>query len=299
MTDRNEGNSNQRPTDREASRLGRERTAEDIPKQASKSRFKTEPGNVTSYTPSAVYQTGIPQRPKIVHDNGFLSLGSRSPTPSDYLKLAKWKAMLEGGEALRSDLVDALAAYRHFLTANGAQRDFSYDRYVASDQSGKITLKNAILDIQTGVIDFYNKNKNVKTFMLTGSAISCGSSANFPYPATENWQKAIGGHSIWLNGTVTIQGGASVKPRFELVMTLNAEDRYNFNPGQQDIVTGIPDSDNGIFEMTGLAHQYDQFSRIKRVLVWFGTDLGVVSSAAQKNGRDRQPSENRRIRNRV
>lgn len=178
MTDRNEGNPNQRLTDREASRVGRERNAEDIPKQASKSRFANEPGNVTTYSPSATYQTGIPLRPKIVHDNGFLSLGRRSPTAQDYLKLAKWKAMLEGGEALRSDLVDALAAYRHFLTGNGAQRDFSYERYVANDQSGKTTLRNSILDIQTAVIDFYNSNKNMKTFMLTGSAISCGSSSN-------------------------------------------------------------------------------------------------------------------------
>ena len=161
------------------------------------------------------------------------------------------------------------------------------------------TLKNAILDIQTGVIDLYNANKTLKNFMLTGSAISCGTSTNFPYPATENWQKAIGGHSIWLSGNVTIYGGVNSKPRFELSMTLNAEDRYNFNPGAQDIVTGIPDADNGIFEMTGLAHQYDQLSRIKRVVVWVGTDMGVISATTQNSGRERQPSDNRRLRNRI
>ncbi len=288
------------PADREASRIGRSRSAEEIPKQASTSRFSNEPGNVSSYSSTASYQISPPQRPKITHDNGFLSLGKRFATTEDYLKLAKWKAMLEAGEAFRSDLTDALAAYRHFLIGKGVQRNFNYERYIENDQSGKTTLKNAILDIQCGVIACYQNNKNLKNFMVRGSAISCGSSANFPYPATENWQKAIGGHTIWLSGSAVVVGGQVSKPRFELSLTLHAEDRYNFNPGQQDITTGIPDSDNGIFEMTGLANQYDQFSTLKRVVVWLGTDPGVLSSnSPQGSDRNRQDSENRRLRNRI
>ncbi len=76
--------------------------------QPSKSRFSNEPGNFKTYTPSGNYQIGAAQRPNITHDNGFLSLGRRAPSAVDYLKLAKWKSMLEAGEALRTDLVDAL-----------------------------------------------------------------------------------------------------------------------------------------------------------------------------------------------
>lgn len=299
MGERNQGNPNQSRFDQEASRVGVRRAEEDIPKQAAKSRFSDEPGNVTFYNPAATYQLGIPQRPSIQHDNGFLTLGSRAATAADHVKLAYWRAKLEGAEALRPDLVDALAAYRHFLTGKGATREFSYERYVANDQSGQTTLKNAILDIQAGAISLFNANKKLPLFMLTGSAIGCGSSALFPYPATENWQKAIGGHSIWLSGNVEVENATSAKPKFTLSMTLHAEDRYNFNPGQNDIVTGVPDSDNGIFEMTGLAHQYDNTSTLKRVLVWIGSDLGLLSANKTQVSRERQPTDNRRLRNRI
>jgi len=156
------------------------------------------------------------------------------------------------------------------------------------------------MDIQSGVIDLHSSKPSLKAFSLTGGAISCGSSSEFPYPATENWQKAIGGHTIWLSGNVIVHEGTPLsKPKFELSMTLHAEDRYNFNPGQHDIATGIPDSDNGIFEMTGLAHQFEQFSILKRVIVWYGTQLGIASSKDKSWGRERQNSENRRVRNRL
>lgn len=301
MTDRNVGNPNARAYEREEGRIGRERTPADIPKQTSKTRFTDEPGNVGSHTPAATYSAGVAQRPKsIKHDDGFLSLGKRAPKPEDYAKLAKWKLMLEGGEALRPDLVDALAAYRHFLQGNGQSRIFSYDRYVMNDEAGKITLHNAILDIQQGAIEYWKNNGKPNSYMITGTEIQCSAgSVEFPYPHTENWQKAIGAHVIWISGTVTVTMPATAIPRFKLIMTLHAEDRYNFNPGQADIVTGIPDSDNGIFEMTGLGHQYDHFSTLVRVITWEGTSLGVISASGTKISRDRQPQDNRRLRNRI
>jgi len=305
MADRNKGNPNLRTSDREESRTGRERTPENIPKQASKTRFREQASNVTSYVQTATYAQGVAKRPSsIKHDNGFLTLGKSAPTSDDYLKLAKWKAMLEGAEAIRPDLTDALAAYRHFLEGNGQARIFLYDRYIMNDNSGKLTLRNAILDIQQGAVDLWHNNKKPTTFELTGSVISCGSSPQFPYPDTENWQKAIGGHLIWLSGKVTVTGGKHTPPNFKMVMTLHAEDRYNFNPflivyGQQDIATGIPDSDNGRFEITGLGHQYDHFSTTVRVITWRGAAPGVTSSDNPNTDRKRQPDNNRRLRNRI
>jgi hypothetical protein len=155
-------------------------------------------------------------------------------------------------------------------------------------------------------------NTSLKKFDVTGPAIPSGNSnykkypyiaRHFPYPATENWQKAIGGHTIWLSGkAVVLQTNTSSDPTFKVVMTLHAEDRYNFNPGQQDIATGIPDSDNGRFAMTGLAHQYDHFSTLVRHLEWQGTSLGLATSAKPNTvrmRRARQPRDNRYPQNRI
>lgn len=83
-----------------------------------------------------------------------------------------------------------------------------------------------------------------------------------------------------------------------MTMTLHAEDRYNFNPGAQDIATGIPDEDNGIFEITELAHQYDHFSELVRRIQWTGVNP-VGFSTSSNHQRQRQPQDNRRVRNRL
>ena len=318
---RTEGNPSVDDLRREDARTGRSRTPEDIPLQDVKSWRGTTPGNVnttaflssTSETKGA-YKIGPPTRPPIFHDNGFLKLGRRKPTAEDYIALTKWKVMLEGAEILRPDLTDALAAYRHFLEGDGKPKNFSYERYVMNDESGKTTLRNSILDIQYAAMMLSKANPILSKFEITGPAIPCGSfdtakfpyiSSHFPYPATENWQKAIGGHTIWLSGKVTVFKDPKTPvepPLFKMIMTLHAEDRYNFNPGQQDIATGIPDSDNGRFAMTGLAHQFDHSSTLERHLEWKGFDLGVATSAKPNTvrlRRARQPRENRYPRNRV
>jgi hypothetical protein len=290
MGKRDEGNPNESVINRERGRVGAVRKPEDIPKQ----------GKVKAFRAVARYTIGRPKRPNIRHDNGFLVLGRRKPTTMDFIKLTKWKAILEGGEALRPDLTDALAAYRHFLEGKGKKRKFSYDRYVMNDRSGQITLKNAILDIQKAAVELWLKNSKPSTFLLTGTAIPCGSNftTQFPYPATENWQKAIGGHFIWLSGDVKVKRKNNVS-EFEMVMTLHAEDRYNFNPGAKDIATGIPDNENGIFEMTGLAHQYDHFSTLVRSVKWKDAKAGVASAEPQNTSLKRQPQDNVRVRNRI
>jgi hypothetical protein len=47
-----------------------------------------------------------------------------------------------------------------------------------------------------------------------------------------------------------------------MVMTRYVKDMYNFNPGVADIATGIPNSANRIFEITGLAKEYRTVSQI-------------------------------------
>mgnify|MGYP000004508594 CR=1 FL=1 len=228
----------------------------------------------------ARYRLGAPARPSsIVWDNGFLDkLKPRKPTAGDYTARVKWAAQLEIAEKLRPDLKEALEAYRHFLYGGGSDRVFSYESYVMNDRSGETTLANAMLDIQDGAEVVWEADRSVRQFSITGGQIPCGGTSLFPYPQTENWQKAIGGHVIWLSGGVKIADRAG-QTWFRLDMTLHAEDRYNFNPGAKDITTGIPDSDNGIFEVTGLAKQYTQTATLRRIIEWQYGTLGTGSTS--------------------
>ncbi|AGC49036.1 hypothetical protein MYSTI_07764 [Myxococcus stipitatus DSM 14675] len=260
----------------------------------------------TNGTTSAKYQVGPARRPPIHHDNGFLQnpkdpkdpnpIATREPSFSDRLAKGKWAVKLEAARQFRPDLKDATDAYSHFLSGNGKDRTFDYERFVTQDESGKKVLKSATQDTQKAAEAQYAamiaKDPSLAgkpvTFQITGGPIGVGGNdGKFPYPQTENWRKAIGGHSIWNSATVTVTppttpGG---KPSFSMDMTVHAEDRYNFNPNQKDIDTGIPDSENGRFEQTGLAHQYTQTGSVQRKVGWSQGDIENATSTPINNGR--------------
>ena len=236
----------------------------------------------TSTVPSSgPFILGPPERPDIYHDDGFLGqFGPQSPSLKDYLNLLEWKARLEGADILRSDLSDATDSYWHFLEGGGKDRDFSYDRYVESDTSGAVTLGNAIRVAQENaeIICASTPNCSITSQAFFGG----GSDARFPYPATENWQKSIGAHPFWLSADINQEfvGSENV---YTMVLTLHAEDRYNFNPGMYDIETGIPDSVNGRFEITGLAHQYMHYSTLTRTVTWVEGEYDTTSIVTAPN----------------
>lgn len=259
------------------------------------------------------YRVGSPTRPNIRHDNGFRQnpndpndpnpIPTVSPSMRDRLFRASELAQADGANLLEGvripftdrdnnarprRLEDGIDAYRHFLTGNGADRTFSYDEYVSEDQSGRATLNNAISDTQRGAEQLYNQiiardpslaGKPI-TFNVTSGAIGVGSSNKYAYPETENWQKAIGGHSIWNSATVTVTPPATAggKPQFSMNYTLHAEDRYNFNPGQADIATGAPDATRGRLEQVGLAHQYMNYATLNRDVSWTAGQINTSTS---------------------
>jgi hypothetical protein len=279
--------------DREAAMSGDvNRSPDDIPCQdkAPKGTCGGKAADPSSFIPTSIllrkpYRIGPASRPPISHDDGFSKMPKLSPTPADYASMAKWRYILSGGaEVLRPDLVDAIAAYRHFWNGKRRKKHFDYDRYVANDISGRTTLRNAILDFQHAVQELFGDNSSLRRFLVTGPAIPCGSStgdpylrSHFPYPATENWQKAIGAHYIWLSGEVRVDAPtrASGEHSFEAVMEIHAEDRYNFNPGDKDIASNTKDAVNGRFVQLGWANGYDHFGRLQRHLRWKGKSLGV------------------------
>lgn len=301
--DRDKGNPNSTTPRRQAGRVGFSLPFSELPNQAACISANALPSDTV-----ASYTIGKPTRPMIIHDDGFLALGTRDASLADRAKLAKWRALLEGAEALRSDLTDATAAYRHFLDGDGAPRIFSYERFMLNDSSGQSIVHNALMDVQRAILRLWHSLLLTPgRTSITGSAIPCGAPSDvmFPYPATENWQKAIGAHTIWLSADVDAPSGTKRGPlglpsgNFRATITLHAEDRYNFNPGANDIVTGIPDEDNGIFEMTGLAKQYDQFAELVRVVEFSESDDAVCAVTAPPSSRARQPTTNRRLRNRI
>lgn len=265
------------------------------------------------------YTIGEPTRPDIQHDNGFLQNpddpNDPNPIPTiepteeniDYyeseLNRVTWAQRADDvpfnipfvDDDTAKGLEDGIEAYRHFLEGNGEDREFSYEEFVDEDEAGEIILNNAIADAQQGAEEMYDQiiaeNPELAgqtiTFDITGGVITVGGSEEFPYPQTENWQKAIGGHSIWSSATVTVTPPSTPggEPTFSMDYTLHAEDRYNFNPGQADIATGEPDENRGeTLELTGLAHQYTQYATVEREVTWTEGDIQDTTEISDDDG---------------
>lgn len=275
---------------------------------AEQKQVHTAPARMTDT--SGRYRIGPPTRPSIKHDNGFLdTFPRRAPTASDRLQFAKWVSMLEGSEALCSgptknfipscsgeDLADANAAYRHFLFGEGEDRTINYERYLKDDASGREVIPNLLRDFKQHVEII--GNDRIK-FSVTSSAYSVGNTGIAPYPATANWQKAIGAHTLWVSADVSVAANAKAEIIYTAEITIHMEDRYNFNPGNVDIATGVPDSANGIFEVTGLAHQYTNYATVRRQVSWREGDWSAANTKGAPTSRQRKPQNNRRIRNRT
>lgn len=211
------------------------------------------------------------QRPDIKLDHGFLDDGNgnldtgklREDTISDRLSYLKWHTKLEAAELLRPDLFQATQAYRRFLDASGRDFEFEYEEYALTDRGGKRSVDSSVEDAIAAAIELSDTQKK-PDFTMQTDAIGVGSkNARFPYPGTENWQKAIGAHVIWLEAQVKVEIKDD-KRFFKIDLQLRAEDRYNFNPGAKDIATGIADAENGVFEVTGLGKEFDSRSSLKR-----------------------------------
>lgn len=230
---------------------------------------------------SGQYRLGKPTRPAIQHDNGFLDkFPKRDATAEDYKQLAKWRAKLAGAELLcnqsefvrkqvdkcsGNDLTDATAAYRHFLDGKGKPRTVNYERYVTGDASGRRLMFNLQTEFQ------YHMEKIGKDrlkFQVTSDPFFIGIGQYAPYPETENWQKAIGAHAIWVSADVVAKVNLEKKIEYSAEVTIHMEDQYNFNPGSKDVKTKIADEENGRFELTGLGHQYMNYATIKRKWKW-------------------------------
>lgn len=207
------------------------------------------------------------KRAEVHHDHGFLEgikngiltgeideSKRRDPTLRDRAERYWWKTKLGGARLLRRDLGDAMDRYSHFLHGEGAPVSFDYGEYLATDPAG------AFVEDQVHEA----MSERVQGSEVAGcSPLELNLQSQFTpklYPDTENWQKALGGHNLFAAGTASMR----LSPEGVIADThvdFHAEDRYNFNPGSRDMVTQIPDSENGRFEQTGLAQGFLQTGR--------------------------------------
>ncbi len=200
---------------------------------------------------------GPPVRPSIKWDEDF-KYNSDDPTFQDYVSRAEWLAKLKGGQLFRSDLDDATQMYAHYWDNNGEPIEFDYAEAAQEDPGIRRAINSEIARAQWWA-DVYARSGR-QNFSITGDA---SPTAADEYPQTENWQKTIGGYQQWSSADVHVEGN-----KVTMVITVHAEDHYNFNRGQQDIATGASDNENGRFQEVGWAKSFDSHGSVKRTVTW-------------------------------
>lgn len=173
--------------------------------------------------------------------------------------------MLEGAQVIREDLEDATIAYNHYRENTGKDLYIDYekvhreDKIIQSYVDGKI--KIAQMDAEKILTQIEEKRLYSTTdtvfFSMTGKAIP------IPNGTSENWQKTVGAHYIWGSADVIVQNNT-----LTLDIIIRAIDRYNFNKGQKDIASSIPDDENGRFAIIGVAQSFLTKGELKRKITW-------------------------------
>lgn len=222
----------------------------------------------------AQFKEGPPTRPPIGHDHGFLDDGKQGvdvtkrkpPTAQDQERWRNANAFFVIAASQREDLFDGLKAYKHFLHGNGADFTCNYEKFLKDDTNAQVVLASAVEDVSTAALDVFDRKfkdaekveaDRVDEFSLTSTAVGVGADFRYPMPSSENWQKAIGAHALWISAKVKVKSAPVAKTRqVDIVMTFHAEDMYNFNPGASDIKTGLMDEENGRLEVVGLANEF-------------------------------------------
>ncbi|MCS5715705.1 hypothetical protein NVV95_14235 [Herbiconiux sp. CPCC 205716] len=232
------------------------------------------PGTDPVTTGDGQYTIGPPDRPTFQWDEDF-EYDSESPNPGDYVSAAEWKAKLAGAGILKRDLDDGMDAYSHYWDNTGDPWEFDYEEAVREDPVIASNVQSEIERAQAAADELIGSGGD--SFQFTGAA-----SAGDGYPETENWQKAIGGYQQWSSGDVTVDGDQAT-----MVVTVHAEDHYNFNRGQADIASNASDDENGRFTELGWAKPFDSSGSVTRTVTWTVGDPGSVqvSEPEEPSGR--------------
>ncbi|GAA0221846.1 hypothetical protein [Cryptosporangium japonicum] len=222
------------------------------------------------------HRIGPPTAPALRFDDDFPYDPEARATPRDYASWEKWNLQLDGARAARPDLDDATEAYAHYLEGTGTDLRVDYEEAYREDGTIRKAVDAEISAAQRDAERLYLQTGQTG-FQLTGDPSSAGRLAHTGYGAsTENWQKALGEHTLYGTADVEVHGD-----QITMRVTVHAEDRYNFNRDAADIATGAPDNDNGRFSTLGWADGFRTYGEVERTVTW---TIGDPDAAAPSGG---------------
>ena len=166
-------------------------------------------------------------------------------------------AYMWGAKATRSDLEDGTAAYYHYWFGEGQPLAVNYEKAYQQDAVIRRWADNELRAARWAAERLYLRSGQT-SFQMTGDRVDVRDN-----PATENWQKTLGMHFMWVTADVKVDGN-----RLTATATVNVRDWYNFNPGGKDIATGWPDDSNGRFSTIGWAKEFETHGSLQRVMTW-------------------------------
>lgn len=204
------------------------------------------------------YREGPPDRPEIEWDDDFPFESKKGEdTFQDHVDWAAWGTKMDVARAIRPDLDDALDFYDHYRSGDGTPMVFDFEEAYQEDPSIRSNVDASIRQSQYAAQQMIDDGRT--DFSFTGPNASAGA-----YPETENWQKTVGGYQQWSSGDVSVDENGNVT----MVVTVHAEDHYNFNRGANDIASNAPDDANGRFSELGWAQGFDSSGSVERVVTW-------------------------------
>lgn len=237
------------------SSLNREETIAGKAGRTEQSRNKKDEGGLeqTAFIVNGVeYKEGQPKTPEVEFDNDYPYDPEFKPTLNDYANYLQWQMKLKGAQTLMY-LPDGCKTYSHYLYGNGETISVDYEKAYRQDSGVRASVDVKINEGIAAAVQYYSSSGKTE-FSLTG-----GPTSSTSYPATENWQKAIGGHTLWNSMNVSVNDNI-----LTMELSVHELDRYNFDKGKQDIATGTKDEVNGRFASAGWAHPFNTESELHR-----------------------------------
>ena len=202
-------------------------------------------------------------RPTFRYDDGFSRFPKEKPTFNDFASYRRWMQIATIAYPL---MPDGSSAYFHYMRGSGNPYTFNLGKYLRKDPSGQ-TLQQTIINTAKSNAERVLTREGTASYYSEG--FSVGNTIRFPYPATENWQKAVGAFNVYYHADLSVVQNEDNSLTYTLNIILYGEDKYNFNPGQADIASGTPDSVNGRFEVVGLAKEFMQSGSVELApIIW-------------------------------
>ena len=234
----------------------------------------------TQRTADGHFRIGPPDEPEIEFDEDFV-YDSVDAGWRDHLAKAEWLAKLRGAQ-IAGYLPDGMAMYDHYWSNTGEPKAWDFEKAYRDDSGMRAGVDAEIARAARGAEELIRDGNT--DFSMTGTA-SVVSGEH--YPTTENWQKAVGGYQTWSHSDVRVEGNTVT-----MEVTVEGEDRYNFNRGEEDIGTGTSDEENGRFTEIGWARPFDTHGELTRTITWeLGSPppdpAGTTPGEEEPRGRDR------------